>query len=145
MASVNTYLNFDRNTEEAFLFYRSVFGGEFASDGIMRFGDAPPQEGMPPIPDADKNLVMHVGLPIMGGYLLMGSDAPESMGYKVLMGNNNYICLSPDTRAETQRLFNALSEGGKVQMELQDAFWGSYYGICADKFGVQWMFDCVGQ
>jgi PhnB protein len=95
--------------------------------------------------EADKNLVMHVGLPILGGHLLMGTDAPESMGFSVKMGNNSYICLSPDSRAETKRLFDALSAGGKVDMELQDMFWGSYFGSCSDRFGVQWMFDCVEQ
>ncbi len=143
MATVGTYLNFSRNTEEAFTFYKSVFGGEFAGEGIMRMGDIPPQEGMPPMAEEDKNLVMHVGLPILGGHLLMGTDAPESMGFSVNMGNNSYICLSPDTRAETKELFEALSENGKIEMELQDMFWGSYYGSCTDKFGVQWMFDCA--
>ncbi len=143
MASVSTYLNFVRNTEEAFNFYKSVFGTEFLGEGFMRFGDIPPSEGMPPIPDADKNLVMHVALPILGGFNLMGSDAPESMGFKVTMGNNAYINLEPDTRAETERLFKALSEGGQVEQELQDMFWGDYFGSCRDKFGVEWMFNCA--
>lgn len=143
MASVGTYLNFPRQTEEAFHFYKSVFGGEFTGDGIMRMGDAPPQEGTPPMAEADKNLVMHVGLPILGGHMLMGTDAPESMGFNVQMGNNSYICLSPDTRAEAKRLFDALSTGGKVEMDLQDMFWGSYFGSWTDKYGVQWMIDCV--
>jgi PhnB protein len=141
MASVGTYLNFSRETEAAFNFYKSVFGGEFIGE-IMRFSQVPPQEGAPAMAEEDKNLVMHVGLPILNGHLLMGTDAPESMGFTVRMGNNSYICLSPDTRVETKRLFDALSAGGKIEMELQDMFWGSYYGICADKFGVQWMFDC---
>lgn len=141
MASVSTYLNFSRETEAAFNFYRSVFGGEFTGE-IMRFGQVPPQEGAPAMAEEDKNLVMHVALPILNGHLLMGTDAPESMGFTVRMGNNSYICLSPDTRVETECLFDALSAGGKIEMELQDMFWGSYYGICADQFGVQWMFDC---
>jgi PhnB protein len=143
MATVGTYLNFPRNTEKAFKFYKSVFGGKFTGEGIMRMGSVPPQEGQPPISEKDKNLVMHVGLPILGGHLLMGTDAPKSMGFTVKKGNNSYICLSPDTKAETKRLFDALSAKGKVTMELQDMFWGSYYGSCTDKFGVQWMFDCV--
>ncbi|MBL7817875.1 MAG: VOC family protein [Saprospiraceae bacterium] len=143
MASVGTYLNFPRHTEEAFNFYKSVFGGEFAGNGIMRFGDVPPQEGAPEMSDEDKNLVMHVGLPILNGHLLMGTDAPESMGFTVTIGNNSYICLSPDTRTETQRLFDGLSESGVVTMPLTDMFWGSLYGSCTDKYGVQWMFDCV--
>lgn len=144
MAKVSTYLNFPDSTEKAFTFYKSVFGGEF-SGGISRFGDIPPSEGMPPVAEADKNLVMHIALPILGGHMLMGADAPESMGFKVHQGNNVYINLEPDTREETQRLFNLLSEGGNVEQELQDMFWGDYYGSCKDKFGVQWMFNCAGE
>lgn len=131
MASVGTYLNFPDNTEEAFNFYQSIFGGEFIG-GISRFGDMPPMEGMPPLPEADKTLVMHVALEITGGHLLMGTDAPASMGFKVNMGNNVHINLQPDTRTETERLFKALSAGGVVTMELQDAFWGDYFGSCVD-------------
>ena len=138
MASVSTYLNFNRNTEEAFLFYKSVFGGEFFGNGIMRMGDVP-QEGLA---EADKNLVMHVELRILGSHSLMGTDAPESMGFNLIKGNNVYINLQPDTRAETKRLFNALSTGGEITMPLQDMFWGDYFGSCTDKFGVQWMFNC---
>ncbi|MBN1144723.1 MAG: VOC family protein [Bacteroidales bacterium] len=141
MAYVSTYLNFSNQTEEAFNLYKSVFGSEFMGN-IMRFGDVPPSPDVPPIPETDKNLVMHVALPILGGHLLMGSDAPESMNFKISMGNNVYVMLAPDTRAETRSLFNALSEGGKIEMELQDMFWGDYYGSCSDKFGVQWMFNC---
>jgi len=141
MASVNTYLNFPRNTEEAFNFYKSVFGGEFVG-GISRFRDIPPSEKTPPLPEEDKDLVMHIALPILNGHVLMGTDAPESMGFKVTFGNNVYISLHPDTREETRRLFKALSNGGKVEMELQDQFWGDYYGSLRDKFGVSWMFDC---
>src|ERR1043165_7731782 len=108
MARVSTYLNFPRSTEEAFLFYKSVFGGDFVAP-IHRFGDIPPHPGQPPMADADKNLVMHVELPILGGHVLMGTDAPESMGFTVTAGNNVYINLEPDTRTETNRLFNALS------------------------------------
>jgi PhnB protein len=139
MAKVSTYLNFHHSTEEAFNFYKRVFGGDFPG-GIMRFRDIPPTENNPPLPEDDKNLVMHIELPILGGHLLMGTDAPESMGFKVNIGNNVYISLHPDTREDTRRLFNALSEGGKVEMELQDMFWGDYYGSLTDRFGVQWMF-----
>src|SRR3989338_1478767 len=142
MARVSTYLNFPRNTEEAFNFYKSVFGGEF-DGGINRMGEVPPQEGQPPMAEEDKNLVMHVALPILGGHVLMGTDAPESMGFKVTPGNNMYINLEPDTRAETKKLFDSLSEGGKVTMELQDMFWGAFLGSCTDKYGVQWMFNCT--
>lgn len=143
MARVSTYLNFERETETAFNFYKSVFGGEFEGPGIMRMGDVPPQEGMPPLPEADRNLVMHVELKILGGHVLMGTDVPESHGIKLVKGNNVHINLQPDTRKETERLFKALSEGGHVTMELQDMFWGDYYGSCTDKFGVNWMFNCA--
>ena len=125
MASVSTYLNFNRNTEEAFKFYQSVFGGEFFGGGPMRFGD-----------------VLHIELRILGVHTLMGTDAPESMGFTVNFGNNVNINLQPDTRKETKELFTALSKDGTVTMELQDMFWGDYYGSCTDKFGVQWMFNC---
>ncbi len=142
MASVSTYLNFPRNTEEAFNFYKSVFGGEFFGKGIMRFGDIPASPENPPMAEEDKNLVMHVELRILGCHTLMGTDAPESMGFKVNFGNNSYINLQPDTREETKQLFDKLSMGGHVSMELQDMFWGDYFGSCTDKFGVQWMFNC---
>lgn len=141
MASVSTYLNFPRNTEEAFNFYKSVFNTEFIGE-ISRMGDVPPQEGRPSLAEADKNLVMHIMLPILNGHLLMGTDAPESMGFHLTPGNNMYINLQPDTRVETKRLFDGLSEGGTITMPLTDMFWGDYFGSCTDKFGVQWMFNC---
>ncbi len=144
MSRVSTYLNFPRNTEEAFNFYKSVFGSEFIGE-IQRFSTVPPQKGQPPMKEEDKNLVMHVALPILGGHLLMGTDAPESMGFKVKQGNNIYINLEPDTRAETDKLFKALSEGGKVEMKLQEMFWGDYFGSLADKFGLLWMFNCTSK
>ena len=143
MARVSTYLNFPRNTEEAFNFYKSVFGGNFGGMGIARFGDIPAQEGMPPLPENDKKLIVHIELPITGGHILMGTDAPESMGFHVNVGNNVHINLEPDTRAETKRLFDALSAGGKITMALQDMFWGAYYGSVTDKYGVQWMVNCT--
>lgn len=142
MASVSTYLNFTRNTEQAFLFYKSVFGGEF-NGGISRFGDMPPMEGMPPMPDSDKSLVMHVALPILGGHVLMGTDAPETMGFTINAGNNYHINLDPDTREEADKLFAALSTGGKITMPLQDTFWGAYFGSFSDQFGVNWMVNCT--
>ena len=139
MATTNTYLNFPRNTEEAFNFYKSIFGGDFVDGKINRFSEVPPQTGMPPIAEADKNLVMHVALPILGGHLLMGSDAPESHGFKINVGNNVAVSLQPDSRAEADRLFAALAKGGKVEMPIQDMFWGDYYGSLTDKFGIRWM------
>jgi PhnB protein len=143
MARTSTYINFSRETEEAFNFYKSIFGSEFSGNGIARFGDFPPPEGAPQLAEEDKNLIMHVELPITGGHILMGADAPESMGFKVIKGNNVYIMLEPDTRLETNKLFDALLEDGIVEMELQDMFWGSYYGTGTDKFGVHWMFNCM--
>lgn len=143
MARTSIYLNFPRHTEEAFNYYKSIFGGEFSGEGIARFGDIPASEGISPFPEEDKNLIMHIELPIVGGHLLMGTDAPESMGFKVSFGNNIYINLEPDTKAETQKLFDALSQSGTITMELQDMFWGAYFGSCTDKYGVQWMFNCA--
>lgn len=141
MARVSTYLNFPRCTEEAFNFYKSVFGTEFVGE-VNRFASVPLQPGQPPMKEEDKNLVMHVALPILGGHMLMGTDAPESMGFMVKQGNNVYINLEPDTRGETDQLFAALSAGGKVEMQPQQMFWGAYFGSCTDKYGVQWMFNC---
>jgi len=145
MARTSTYLNFPRSTEEAFNYYKSVFGGEFCGGGVARFGDFPPPEGAPQLAEEDKNLIMHIELPITGGHILMGTDAPESMGFKINQGNNVYIMLETDTRIENQQLFEALSAGGEVEMELQDMFWGAYYGSLTDKFGIKWMFNCMGK
>jgi PhnB protein len=140
MAQTATYLNFTRNTEEAFTFYKSVFGTEFL--GIMRHSDVPVPDGHPGPSDEDKDLVINVALPILGGHILMGTDAPGSMGFTLNQGNNVYICLMPDSRGEADRLFNELSAGGSVEMSLQDMFWGDYFGSFVDKFGVQWMVNC---
>lgn len=144
MASVSTYLNFDRRTEEAFDFYRNVFRSEFAGP-VMRMGDAPGCPGAPALAEADRRLVMHVALPILGGHLLMGTDVPERPGYRLVQGNNVYINLEPDTRAETERLFSALAEGGSVESPLQDMFWGDYWGCLVDRFGTRWMFNCAAK
>lgn len=144
MARVSTYFNFSRNTEEAFLFYKSVFKTEFEGP-LMRFKDGPPCPGQPSLAAADANLVMHVALPILGGHRLMGTDAPGSMGFTLNQGNNVYINLEPDTRAETDRLFAALGEGGKVESALQDMFWGAYWGCLTDRFGIRWMFNCAAK
>ena len=141
MAQVSTYLNFERNTEQAFEFYKSVFGTEYAGP-IARHGDVPVPEGQPGPSEEDKNLVINVTLPILGGHLLMGTDAPETMGFKLNQGNNVHICLHPDTRGESDRLFAGLSEGGQVEMPMTDMFWGDYWGSFTDKFGVHWMINC---
>lgn len=142
MAAANPYLNFNGNTEEAFNFYKSVFGGEFLA--LMRFKD---NEACGQIPESDKERIMHIALPIGNGNTLMATDSLESLGQKLSVGNNFYICLSPESKEEAERLFNGLSAGGKIEMPLQDMFWGAYYGSFADKFGVQWMvnYDKNGQ
>ncbi len=144
MARVSTYLNFARSTEQAFVFYRSVFGGDF-SEPFHRFSEAPAAPDQTPLSESDKNLVLHVELPILGGHVLMGTDAPESMGFSLTQGNNVYINLEPDTRAETERLFNSLSTNGKIEMPLQDMFWGAYFGSLTDQFGIHWMFNCTSK
>ena len=142
MARVSTYLNFARSTEDAFKFYRSAFGTEFGGP-IMRFGDIPAQPGQPPLAESDKNLVMHIEVPILAGHMLMGTDAPESRGFTLTQGNTVTINLEPDTRAETDKLFATLAEGGRIDMPLQAMFWGAYFGILVDRFGIRWMFNCA--
>lgn len=132
MTQVSTFLNFSRETEAAFDFYKQVFGTEYLGDGIVRIHDALP---------GDENLVAHVALPITGGYILHGADAPDSMGMHVTFGNNVYIMLNLDTRAEADKLFETLSAKGKVVTPLEEQPWGPYYGACTDKFGVQWIFN----
>jgi PhnB protein len=137
MTKFNPYLNFAGNTEQAFNFYKSVFGGEFAS--VVRFKDVP-IEGMS-IPKEAENKIMHIGLPIGKGQMLMGTDVLESLGHKLIPGNNVHISVHPDSKEEADRLFTALSKGGKVQMTMADQPWGDYYGNFQDKFGVHWMIN----
>jgi PhnB protein len=124
--------------------HRTVFGTEFIGP-IARFGDVPHQPGMPPVPEADRNLVTHIELPILAGHVIMGTDVPESRGFKLTPGDNVTLNLEPDTRAETDRLYQALSEGGKAEFPMQEMFWGGYFGICIDRFGMRWMFNCAGK
>ena len=144
MSKISIYLNFMGNTEEAFHFYKSVFKTEFATP-IMYNKDIPAQEGMPQFSEEDGGKVMHVSLPLMGGVNLMGTDMLASMGHKLKLGNNVTINLEPDTREETERLFNLLSQGGTGIAPLQDQFWGAYWGCCTDKYGVKWMFNHTPQ
>lgn len=139
MARVSTYLNFKYQTEEAFNFYKSVFGGEFTDFG--RMSEVPREPGQPELSDTEKNAIMHVALPILGGHLLMGTDVPESLGKPFRPGNNIYINLEPDSREELDRLFKQLSAGGEIEMEPQEMFWGDYFASCTDKFGVCWMLN----
>jgi PhnB protein len=140
MAKVSIYLNFPGNTEEAFDFYKSVFKTAYAAP-IMRMNAAPPMPGMPALSEKDANSVMHVALPILGGTIIMATDMLESMGQKRVIGNNTTINLEPDSREETERLFNLLSEGSSEIAPLQDQFWGAYWGCCLDRFGIRWMFN----
>jgi PhnB protein len=144
MARVSTYLNFPGTTEAAFNFYKNAFGTEFVGE-INRMGEVPQQEGMPQLSDTDKNLVMHIALPIYAGHMLYGTDASSSMGFKLVEGNNVYINLETDTKEETEKIFNALSEGGKIEMQLQVMFWGDYYGSFVDKYGIHWMLNCAAK
>ena len=132
--TINPYLNFPGTTEAAFNFYKCVFGGEFAV--LQRFKDSPGSEKMSP---ELKEQIMHVSLPVAPGYILMATDAPAEMGFSLKEGNNYYIAISPDSKEEATRLYNGLSAGGKIEMELQDTFWGAYYGSFTDRFGIGWM------
>jgi PhnB protein len=143
MAKTNIYLNFQGNAEEAFNLYKSVFKTDLATP-IMRMGDVPPQDGMPALSEAEKNMVMHVSLPILGGANIMGTDMLESMGHKVVIGNNTTISLEPDTKEEADRMYNALSQGGTDSVAPHDEFWG-YWGVCLDRFGIRWMFNVPNQ
>ena len=139
---VTTYVNFPGNTEEAFLFYKSVFKTEFSGKGIQRFGDIPAEADHPPVAENIKKMVLHVELPLLGGHVLMGTDAPKEMGFTLTQGNNMHICLEPETREEAKRIFDELSSGGNVTMPLQDMFFGAYFGEFSDKFGINWMINC---
>jgi PhnB protein len=136
MLTINPYLNFADNTEEAFIFYRSVFGGEFRA--LQRFKDTPETAN---VPDNEKDKIMHNALPIGKGNVLMATDTLDSMGQKLTVGNNIYITIRPESNQEADQLFKKLSARGKVEMPLQDMFWGAYFGAFRDRFGVQWMIN----
>lgn len=141
MAKINPYLDFNGTAEEAFNFYKAVFGGEFAS--LMRWGEMPNGEscGGMELGENEREKIMHVALPIGDGQVLMASDALEAMGPKRIVGNNFSISVSADSKEELEGYFNGLSDGGTVMMPLADAFWGAYFGMCTDKFGIQWLFN----
>lgn len=140
MKAANPYLNFNGNTEEAFNFYKSVFGGEFLA--VVRFKDF--GENPMQIPETDRNKIAHIALPLGGGVMLMATDTLESIGQSLRVGNNFYITLESETAEEADRVFNALAAGGKIEMPLQKTEWAEKYGICADRFGVQWMMSYTG-
>ena len=136
MALINPHINFNGNAEEAFTFYKSVFGGEFAN--IMRFKDLS-NTGIP-IAEKEANKIMHIALPI-GKNVLMGNDVPESMGRTNENENRSKISISAESREEADKLFNGLSAGGQIEMPIGDSPWGSYFGMFRDKYGIEWMVD----
>ena len=143
MARVSTYFHFAGNAEEAFLFYQSVFQTEFVGP-IKRFGDLPCQPGQPPRSAEEAAMVMNISLPILGGHVIIGNDAPEFLGQRI-QGNNVTMNLEPDTRAETDRLFAALKEGGTVECAPTEMPWGGYWGSLIDRYGNEWMFSCTAK
>jgi PhnB protein len=136
MALINPHINFNGNAEEAFNFYRSVFGGEFAR--IIRFRDMS-GAGMP-MDEKDADKIMHIALPI-GKNVLMGNDVPESMGRVNEMENRSKISVSAESREEADKVFNGLSDGAEVEYPIGDSPWGSYFGMFRDKYGIEWMVD----
>ena len=134
MLNINPYLHFMGNTEEAMNFYKSVFGGEFTI--IQRFKDMAGGEKMS---EEDQEKIIHISLPIGKGTILMATDSLESMGHELTQGNNFHLCLHTESEKETDKLFNALAANGKIEMPLNKTFWGAYFGMCRDKFGIQWM------
>ena len=134
---VNTYLIFNGNREEAFQFYKSVFGGEFQYVG--KYKDAPPEEGGEELSEEDSNRIMHISLPI-GSSVLMGSDSHPKFG-DVGFGDNFSISISPESTEEADKIFSGLTAGGRVDMPMQETFWSPYFGMLKDKFGVNWMID----
>ena len=137
MAQINPYIHFNGNAEEAFTFYKSVFGGEFAM--VSRFKDlsVPGQ----PFPDSEADKIMHIALPIGKNSLLMGSDTPESLGRHNELENRSKIMVNAESKVEADQLFNRLSAGGTVEMPIGDSPWGSYFGMFRDKYGIEWMVD----
>lgn len=139
MASVSIYLNFNGTTEKAFNFYKKVFKTEFSAP-IFKMKDLPNPEFVSKLSEEDKNKVMHVALPIIGGTLLMGTDILESMGHRLIEGNNITINLNLDSKEQADELYQELSQGGSDCVAPHDEFWG-YWGVCKDQFGIRWMFN----
>ncbi len=137
MAAVNVYLVFNGKCEEAFTFYKSVFGGEFPYVG--RFGDMPPGEDGKSMSSEDAKKIMHISLPVGQGTILMGSDTAGEMAKGYKEGNNFSISVAADSREEADKLFNGLAAGGQVTMPMNDTFWGAYFGMFTDKFNINWM------
>ncbi|WP_240432852.1 VOC family protein [Taibaiella koreensis] len=137
---MNPYLNFDGKTEEAFNFYKSVFGGEFLA--VHRMSEAPGTENLP---EDERNRIMHISLPVDEHTVLMASDIVPSMGHTLTEGNGVHISLAPSSREEADKLFHGLSEGGKVEMPIGDTFWGAYFGSFKDRYGIYWMVNYQNQ
>jgi len=136
MINTTPYLHFMGNTEEAMTYYKSVLGGEFTI--FQRFKDVPGGEKMS---KEDQEKFIHISLMVGQGHIIMATDMLESMGHTLIAGNNYHICIHTESEAETDRIFEALSSGGKVEMPLNKTFWGAYFGMCRDRFGVQWMIN----
>lgn len=137
MAAINPYLTFNGNCEEAFNFYKSVFGGEFPYVG--RFKDMPADPHHSPMPPSEANKIMHISLPISKETILMGSDSSDAFGKATVEGNNFSISVNADSEEEARKIFESLSAGGKVTMPLDKTFWGALFGMLTDKFNIQWM------
>ncbi len=137
MATINVYLTFNGNCQEAFDFYKSVFGGEFPYVGT--FADMPPQEGMAPMSEDMKKRIMHISLPISKETILMGSDTGGEWASNYKIGTNFSISISAETKEEADHLFHQLSDEGKIKMPMANTFWGSYFGMLTDKFEISWM------
>ena len=136
MTAINPYLTFQGNCEEAFNYYKKVFGGEFNYMG--RFSEMPPQEGVS-LSEEDENKIMHVSLPISKDNILMGSDSGGEWAPSMVVGNNISLSVNAENKEDADRFFNLLSDGGKVTMPMDKTFWGDYFGMCTDKFGINWM------
>lgn len=141
MKSVNPYLNFSGNTEEAFNFYRSVFGGEFPV--VLRYKDF--GDDAMGAPEEDQNQIAHIALPLGQDHMLMGTDTLESLGQSLTVGNNFAIMIEAESADEAEQLFSALSQGGDAEMPLQQTEWAEQHGMCTDRFGVQWMINYEGE
>jgi PhnB protein len=137
MASVNVYLTFEGNCEDAFNFYKSVFGGDF--EMVSRFNEMPPGEDVPAMPESEGNKIMHISLPIGGGTSIYGSDTGGEWSGQTVVGNNFSISVTADSKEEADKIYDALSAGGQSTMPMADTFWGSYFGMLTDKFKVNWM------
>ncbi|WP_338730838.1 VOC family protein [Mangrovimonas cancribranchiae] len=140
MTTVNIYLTFNGNCKQAFDFYKSIFGGEYPYIGT--FGEMPPQKEIPPLPEEMNDKIMHISLPISKETMLMGSDAGGEWAKKLKQGNNFSVSVNVDTLDEADSVFKALSEGGNITMPLAKTFWGAYFGMLTDKFGINWMVSC---